>query len=89
MEPSSTQVEITVYTTDPCARCIRAKDLLRSRGLVFEEVNLAKDPVGRRQLVDCTGQMTFPQIVIGEEFIGGFEDLVEADRQGRLERLAA
>jgi glutaredoxin len=33
--------------------------------------------------------MTFPQIVIGEEFIGGFEDLVEADREGRLERLAA
>ena len=50
MEPSSAQLEITVYTTDPCARCIRAKDLLRSRGLVFAEVNLAKDPVGRRGL---------------------------------------
>jgi glutaredoxin 3 len=89
MESTSAQLEITVYTTDPCARCIRAKDLLRSRGLVFQEVNLAKDPVGRRHLVECTGQMTFPQIVIGEEFIGGFEDLVEADREGRLERLAA
>ena len=89
MEPSSAQLEIIVYTTDPCARCIRAKDLLQSRGLAFAEVNLAKDPVGRRHLVECTGRMTFPQIVIGEEFIGGFEDLVEADRQGRLERLAA
>ena len=89
METAAAQLEITVYTTDPCARCIRAKDLLRSRGLVFQEVNLAKDPVGRRNLVEFTGQMTFPQIVIGGEPIGGFQELVEADRQGRLERLAA
>ena len=86
---SATKLEITVYTTDPCARCIRAKDLLRARGLAFSEVNLAKDPVGRRRLAEFTGQMTFPQIVIGDEPIGGFQDLVEADRQGRLERLAA
>jgi glutaredoxin 3 len=89
MESISEQLEITVYTTDPCARCIRAKDLLSSRGLAFVEVNLAKDPVGRRRLVEFTGQMTFPQIVIGGKPLGGFQELVEADRQGRLERLAA
>jgi glutaredoxin 3 len=89
MEPSSTQPEIVVYTTDPCARCIRAKDLLSARGLSFREVNLAKDPVGRRRLADFTGHMTFPQIVIGDEPVGGFQDLVEADRQGRLDQLAA
>ena len=83
------QLEITVYTTDPCARCIRAKDLLQSRGLAFAEVNLAKDPVGRRRLAEFTGQMTFPQIVIGGEPLGGFQELLEADRAGRLERLAA
>jgi glutaredoxin 3 len=83
------QLEIMVYTTDPCARCIRAKDLLHARGLVFAEVNLAKDPVGRRRLAECTGLMTFPQIVIGGEPIGGFQELLEADRQGRLQRLAA
>ena len=74
MEPSSAQLEITVYTTDPCARCIRAKDLLRSRGLVFAEVNLAKDPVGRRGLAEFTGQMTFPQIVIGGERWAAFRN---------------
>ena len=89
MESGSPQPEIVVYTTDPCARCIRAKDLLSARGLAFREVNLAKDPVGRRRLAEFTGHMTFPQIVIGDEPVGGFQDLVEADRQGRLEKLAA
>jgi glutaredoxin 3 len=89
MERASTQLEITLYTTDPCARCIRAKDLLQAHGLVFSEVNLAKDPVGRRRLSEFTGHMTFPQIVIGGEPLGGYQELVEADREGRLARLAA
>jgi glutaredoxin 3 len=88
MEAATTQLEITVYTTDPCARCIRAKQLLQARGLVFAEVNLAKDPVGRRRLAEFTGQMTFPQIVIGGKPVGGFQELLEADREGRLEQLA-
>jgi glutaredoxin 3 len=89
MEPGSPKPEIVVYTTDPCARCIRAKDLLSARGLAFREVNLAKDPVGRRRLAEFTGHMTFPQIVIGDEPVGGYQDLVDADRQGRLAKLAA
>jgi glutaredoxin 3 len=88
-EVTSEQLEIIVYTTDPCARCIRAKDLLSARGLAFAEVNLAKDPVGRRRLAESTGHMTFPQIVIGGEPLGGFQELLEADRQGQLEQLAA
>jgi len=89
MEPGSRKPEIVVYTTDPCARCIRAKDLLSARGLSFREVNLAKDPVGRRRLAEFTGHMTFPQIVIGDEPVGGYQDLVDAERQGRLDQLAA
>jgi glutaredoxin 3 len=87
MENASEHLEITVYTTDPCARCIRAKDLLQARGLPFSEVNLAKDPVGRRRLAEFTGRMTFPQIVIRGTPIGGFEDLLAADRDGRLQQL--
>jgi glutaredoxin 3 len=79
---------IIVYTTDPCARCIRAKELLVKRELVFLEVNLAKDPVGRRELADFTGRMTFPQIVIDGESLGGFQELLEADETGRLALLA-
>ncbi len=90
MDPQSNgKPSITVYTTDPCARCIRAKHLLRSRNLVFVEVNLAKDPVGRRDLADFTGQMTFPQIVIDGRPLGGLSELQQADEQGLLEELAA
>jgi glutaredoxin 3 len=91
MEPdvtgAKTRPSITVYTTEPCARCNRAKDLLRRHDLLFEEVNLAKDPAGRRELVAFTGEMTFPQIVIGREPVGGLAQLEEAAASGRLEQL--
>jgi glutaredoxin 3 len=84
--PRDGKPKITVYTTDPCARCIRAKDLLKRRGLAFEEVNLVKDPRGRRDLVELTGRMTFPQIVIDGEPLGGLQELQQADERGELAR---
>jgi glutaredoxin 3 len=78
-----------IYTTDPCARCVNAKALLERRGIAYEEVNLAKDPDGRDELMKCTGMLTFPQIRIGDHMIGGFEDLLAADKNGRLKQLAA
>ena len=80
---------ITLYTTDRCSRCVSAKALLTRRGLDFEEVNLAKDPDGRAELARLTGMITFPQIVIDGQPLGGFDDLLAADRQGRLQRLLA
>ena len=81
--------QVVLYTTEPCGFCRQAKTLLKSRGVSFAEVNLAKDPVGRADLVARTGQMTFPQIVVGERAIGGFRELLEADRAGVLESLLA
>ena len=80
---------ITMYTTDPCGFCRQAKALLSARGVDYEEINLAKDPVGRAALVERTGQMTFPQIVVGERSIGGFRELLAADRDGTLGDLLA
>jgi glutaredoxin 3 len=80
---------VIVYTTDPCGFCRQAKALLEARGVDFAEVNLTKDPVGRADLVALTGQMTFPQIVVGRRSIGGFRELLEADRAGALEDLLA
>ena len=80
---------VVLYTTDPCGFCRQAKALLESRGVRFSEVNLAKDPEGRAALVALTGQLTFPQVVIGERSIGGFRELIEADREGRLGELLA
>ena len=80
---------MVVYTTEPCGFCRQAKALLESRGVSFEEVNLARDPTGREALVALTGQMTFPQVVVGERAVGGFRELVEADRDGTLGSLLA
>jgi glutaredoxin 3 len=81
--------EITLYTTEPCRRCGRAKELLESRGLAYREVNLARDPVGRQQLAKVTGYLTFPQIVIDGRPLGGFKELEEADGRGELSALAS
>jgi glutaredoxin 3 len=80
---------VTLYTTEPCGFCRQAKNLLEIRGVRYREVNLAKDPVGRADLVALTGQMTFPQILVGKRSIGGFRELLEADRDGVLDNLLA
>lgn len=81
--------KVIVYTADPCRRCGRAKALLEAHGVDYEEVNLAKDPDGRAELVRQTGLMTFPQIVIDGKALGGFDDLEAAHADGRLDELLA
>jgi glutaredoxin 3 len=80
---------VTLYTTDSCSRCVSAKMLLKRRGIPYEEINLARDPDGRTELEKKTGMVTFPQVVIGSETIGGFDQLLAADRAGRLRDLVA
>jgi glutaredoxin 3 len=80
---------VVLYTTERCSLCVSAKALLKRRGIDFDEVNLARDPDGRDALQRQTGMVTFPQIVIGEEVLGGFRELVAADQQGRLRGLLA
>jgi glutaredoxin 3 len=60
---------------------------LAKRGHEFDEINLAKDPAGRAQLVAETGMLSFPQIVIGDRVLGGFRELVMADQSGQLDEL--
>ena len=79
---------MTVYTTDPCGYCRTAKALLAKRRIPYEEINLARDPEGRAELVRLTGMMTFPQVVIDGEAIGGYQELALADRAGRLKELS-
>jgi glutaredoxin 3 len=81
---------IRMYTTRWCGYCVRAKALLRSRGLPFEEVSLDDDPAFREKLHELTGGWTVPQITIGDEVIGGYTELWRLDRSGDLEeKLAA
>lgn len=81
--------DVTVYTTEPCSFCARVKGLLASRGVEFSEVNLAKDPEGRMQLVRETGMMSFPQVVVGGQLVGGFKEVHAAAESGRLDELLA
>jgi glutaredoxin 3 len=79
---------VVVYTTEPCGYCRTAKSLLAARRISYEEINLAKDPDGRAELATRTGMMTFPQVVIDGEPLGGFQELAAADRSGRLKEFA-
>jgi glutaredoxin 3 len=81
--------QVTVYTTEPCSFCARVKQLLATRGVGYEEVNLSKDPAGRAALAARTGMLSFPQVVVGDGVIGGFQETLAADRSGRLRRLLA
>ena len=80
---------VTIYTTEPCGYCRTAKALLDKRGIDYQEINLARDPEGRAELVRLTGMMTFPQVIIDGESVGGYQELAQADRAGRLEELVA
>ncbi len=81
--------KITVYTTEQCSFCSRVKAMLSAQGVEFAEVNLSKDPVGRMELAQKTGMMSFPQVLIGGELLGGFAELQAAAEEGRLEELLA
>ena len=82
-------MRVTVYTTEPCGYCRTAKALLAKRNIPYEEINLARDPAGRAELVERTGMMTFPQVIIDGENIGGYTELARADKEGKLTELAA
>ncbi len=80
---------IEVYTTTACPYCVRVKRLLDSRGLQYEEIDLARDPEGRMELVKLTGMMTFPQVLIDGQLVGGFNETQAAAQSGRLDELLA
>ena len=78
-----------MYTTEQCSLCGSAKMLLSKRGIAYQEINLTKDPDGRAELAQRTGMITFPQIIIDEQLLGGFRELLAADQEGRLSELMA
>jgi glutaredoxin 3 len=81
--------EVTIYTTEPCSFCARVKGILTARGVEYAEVNLSKDPEGRLALAQRTGMMTFPQVIVDGELLGGFREVQEAAESGRLDDLLA
>ncbi len=80
---------VTVYTTVACPYCVRAKALLDARGIAYDEIHVGREPEARTELAQRTGMMTFPQILVGDELVGGFDELNAADQSGRLAELTA
>jgi glutaredoxin 3 len=76
---------VQIYTTRWCGFCARAKALLDARSVAYHEVSLDDDPAFRARLMDLTGNWTVPQILVDDQPIGGYTELVRLDRDGRLE----
>ena len=76
--------QIKIYTTTYCGYCKKAKSLLQSKGIPFEEIDVTEDDAKREWLVKTTGRKTVPQIFIDEKPIGGFDDLSQMDKEGKL-----
>lgn len=81
--------DVVLYTTEPCSFCARVKGILSARGVSFREVNLSKDPAGRVALAQRTGMMTFPQVVVHGQLLGGFSEVRAAAESGQLDELLA
>jgi glutaredoxin 3 len=78
-----------MYTTQWCGYCVRAKTLLDGKGISYDEISLDDDPAFRQRLRELTGNWTVPQILIDGEPIGGYTELWQLDRDGRLDDLLA
>jgi glutaredoxin 3 len=76
--------DVTIYTTRVCPYCVAAKRLLSARGVPYREVDVSGDDAKRAWLVEVTGRRTVPQIFIGDEAIGGYDDLAALDGSGKL-----
>jgi glutaredoxin 3 len=76
---------VTMYTSDYCPYCHRAKQLLKARGVeAIEEIQVDADPEERSKMIALTGRRTVPQIFIGQTHVGGCDDLVALDGRGGL-----
>ena len=76
---------VKMYTTQVCPYCIRAKALLRQRGVeAIDEVRVDVDPAERVRMMELTGRRTVPQIFIGDTHVGGCDDLIALDQRGGL-----
>lgn len=79
--------QVTIYTKPYCPYCIRAVDLLEKKGVAFTEIEAAFDPEKRQEMMQRSGRSTFPQIFIGDRHIGGCDDMMALEREGKLDPL--
>jgi len=80
--------KVEIYTWRSCPFCIRAKQLLKSKGVDFIEYSIDGDEAARSQMAQrANGRRSVPQIFINDQHVGGCDDLYELDWQGKLDQL--
>lgn len=80
---------VTLYTTRYCPFCIRAKRLLDSKGVAYTDIAVDEDYRLRQEMMQKSGRHTVPQIWIGDQHVGGCDELYALERSGELDRLLA
>ena len=79
--------KIEIYSSANCAYCVAAKNLLKSRGLDYAEIRIDTDPARREEMLARAQRRTVPQIFVNDHHVGGYDDLVAAERSGELAKL--
>lgn len=76
---------VKMYTTAVCPYCVRAKQVLKSKGVEqIEEIRIDMDPAARAEMMEITGRRSVPQIFVGSTHVGGCDDLIALDAKGEL-----
>ncbi|HCT40829.1 MAG TPA: glutaredoxin 3 [Moraxellaceae bacterium] len=81
--------DVVIYTTPICPYCVRAKSLLKQKGVAWTEIDVSRDDNERMALMQRTKQRTVPQIFINGQHVGGSDDLYSLERAGKLDALLA
>jgi glutaredoxin 3 len=82
-------VPVTIYSTTVCPYCVRAKELLKRKGVSYTEINVDDDAERAKMIEKAGGRRTVPQIFIGNTHVGGSDDLYALEREGKLDALLA
>lgn len=76
---------VVLYSTEQCPYCVRAKELLKRKQVIFEEIRVDLEPSRRVEMEQRSRRRTVPQIFIGDHHVGGFDDLYALERAGQLD----
>ncbi|EXJ16777.1 glutaredoxin 3 [Imhoffiella purpurea] len=79
--------KVTIYTTQVCPYCLRARNLLKRKGIAFEEIPVDHDPAQMAAMVERSNRHTVPQIFVGDHHVGGYDDMALLDSCGELDEL--
>lgn len=84
---TTSQPDITIYTSAACGYCVAAKNFLKSKDLEWTEIRVDMNPEERQKMVELTKRTSVPQIFIGDTHVGGYDDMMALHREGKLEDL--